>query len=1162
MPVLNTRHAAFQRELQHYFAKLAEYDRKRVTKETSIRFQTIDRLLDEAAAQFGNVRYEPHKSSSGKTHSAGRGQTTIIPDGTVLIDDIPCGYFEAKDAGDDLMNEVRDKFASGYPQTNILFWQPKRAILWQDGAQAFDLDISLPENLATVLETFFAYEPAHYREWRRAIEIFDRDLPLLARDLAARVHHEATSNKRFQSAFQDFHRLAREAIRPDLSLEVSYDMIVQHVFIERIFRTVFRNPDFVRKNVIARAIETVVDALTSKSFSRDSFLQGLEPFYTAVEAIAGSIYDFSLKQYFLNGVYERFFKAFNPKIADTHGIVYTPREVVDFMIRSVEEILKRDFSRSLADAGVHILDPFVGTGTFMLAALRHIDEVAKETPRLASLATPLSAKAGNFSESSLETPRLASLATPLSAKAGNSLENNSENSPSLVKGWQSSEAQTDGVAPLQHKYAHELHANEITLMAYYIAAMNIEHEYFERTGFDGICFVDTFSIADKTDESGTIGFHSMTEENTERIRRQQQAPIMVVIGNPPYNAGQISENDNNKNRKYPFLDRRVRDTYTKASKATNKNDLNDVYIKALRYATDRILNNGERLADAEGVVAFITNNNFLDAISFDGVRKYLAEEFNRLYIVNLRGNVRKNPKIAGTTHNVFGIQVGVSINILVKVKNSNEHRIFYADTDEYALKAERLALLTQAEHILNESGFAWRELTPDARHAWLTDGLESGFDDFLPMGTKEAKAGSGNAIFDRYCLGLTTNRDVWAYNFDREALEANMRRTIATYNDHVQRWQAPQGSSDAVDEALDNFCDYDDTKISWSGTLKINVRRKKSIQYNTQSVRTALYRPFCKHVLYFDEVLNERPREWHFYLPHKQAEQENRVICVSAAGVNKPYHCLMTNVVADLHFTGDSQCFPLYTYDTETGERRENITDWGLEEVRSRYGAAGAGITKTDIFHYIYALLHAPGYRTKYAANLRRDLPRVPFAQDFADFQRFVEAGQRLADLHVNYEAVPEWDGLEWSGAEDFLSKKRTLQERQAFFALGYEKMKLRGVKAQGAKAKDGEELPATLTLEYNGNLTISGIPREVLAYKLGTRSALEWVVERYCITADAVKEQADGTKRGSGIINDPNRSDAMLREPEYVARLVGRVVRVSMETQAIVGGLALTDAA
>lgn len=1089
MPVLNTRQAAFQRELQHYFAKLAEYDRKRVTKETSIRFQTIDRLLDEAAAQFGNVRYEPHKSSSGKTHSAGRGQTTIIPDGTVLIDDIPCGYFEAKDAGDDLMSEVRDKFASGYPQTNILFWQPKRAILWQDGAQAFDLDISSPENLAIVLETFFAYEPAHYREWRRAIEIFDRDLPLLARDLAARVHHEATSNKRFQSAFQDFHRLAREAIRPDLSLEVSYDMIVQHVFIERIFRTVFRNPDFVRKNVIARAIETVVDALTSKSFSRDSFLQGLEPFYTAVEAIAGSIYDFSLKQYFLNGVYERFFKAFNPKIADTHGIVYTPREVVDFMIRSVEEILQRDFSRSLADAGVHTLDPFVGTGTFMLAAVRHIHETSP--------------------------------------------------------------------GALPQKYHHELHANEITLMAYYIAAMNIEHEYFERTGeyapFDGICFVDTFSIADKTDESGTIGFHSMTEENTERIRRQQQAPIMVVIGNPPYNAGQISENDNNKNRKYPFLDRRVRDTYTKASKATNKNDLNDVYIKALRYATDRILNNGERLADAEGVVAFITNNNFLDAISFDGVRKYLAEEFNRLYIVNLRGNVRKNPKIAGTTHNVFGIQVGVSINILVKLKNSDEHRIFYADTDEYALKEERLALLTQAEHILNEDGFAWRELTPDARHAWLTDGLESGFDAFLPMGTKEAKAGSGNAIFDRYCLGLTTNRDVWAYNFDREALEANMRRTIATYNDHVQRWQAPQGSSNAVDEALDNFCDYDDTKISWSGTLKINVRRKKSIQYNTQSVRTALYRPFCKHVLYFDEVLNERPREWHLYLPHKQAEQENRVVIINGMGSDKVLSPFMSNCIVDLAFHGSQsvQCFPLYTYDTETGERRENITDWGLDAVRSRYGAAGAGITKTDIFHYIYALLHAPGYRTKYAANLRRDLPRVPFAQDFADFQRFVEAGQRLADLHMNYEAVPEWDGLEWSGAEDFLSKKRTLQERQAFFALGYEKMKLRGV-----KVKDGEELPATLTLEYNGNLTISGIPREVLAYKLGTRSALEWVVERYCITADAVKEQADGTKRGSGIINDPNRSEAMLAEPEYVARLVGRVVQVSMETQALVRSL------
>ncbi|MBD1210988.1 MAG: N-6 DNA methylase [Ignavibacteria bacterium] len=1090
MPVLNTRQAAFQRELQHYFAKLAEYDRKRVTKETSIRFQTIDRLLDEAAAQFGNVRYEPHKSSSGKTHFAGRGQTTIIPDGTVLIDDIPCGYFEAKDAGDDLMNEVRDKFASGYPQTNILFWQPKRAILWQDGAQAFDLDISLPENLATVLETFFAYEPAHYREWRRAIEIFDRDLPLLARDLAARVHHEATSNKRFQAAFQDFHRLAREAIRPDLSLEVSYDMIVQHVFIERIFRTVFRNPDFVRKNVIARAIETVVDALTSKSFSRDSFLQGLEPFYTAVEAIAGSIYDFSLKQYFLNGVYERFFKAFNPKIADTHGIVYTPREVVDFMIRSVEEILQRDFSRSLADAGVHTLDPFVGTGTFMLAAVRHIHETAP--------------------------------------------------------------------GALPQKYQHELHANEITLMAYYIAAMNIEHEYFERTGeyapFDGICFVDTFSIADKTDESGTIGFHSMTEENTERIRRQQQASIMVVIGNPPYNAWQQNENDNNKNRAYPFLDRRVRDTYAKASKATLKNSLSDVYVKALRYATDRILNNGERLADAEGIVAFITNNNFLDAIAFDGVRKYLAEEFSRLYIVDLKGNIRKDSMRdgipLGEKYTVFGLaaMVGISINILVRSKQHTDIKIFYAEVDWKSTRQEKFDFLTT----LQLGDEHWRELVPDTRHAWLRDGLESDFDTFLPMGTKEAKAGAGNAIFEKYSSGIKTNRDVWAYNFGSESLSKNMGKMIEVYNAEIVRWQQSSKENEQRNN-VDEFVLYDDSQINWSGDLKEALLRGQKGEYSQSKVRHSLYRPFVKQYLFFDRLMNNRVYQFPRIFPHAQAEQENRVMIINGVGSDKVLSPFMSNCIVDLAFHGSQsvQCFPLYTYDTETGERRENITDWGLDEVRSRYGAAGAGITKADIFHYIYALLHAPGYRTKYAANLRRDLPRVPFAQDFGDFQRFVSVGERLADLHVNYEAVPEWDGLEWSGAEDFLSKKRTHEERQAFFALGYEKMKLRGV-----KAKDGEELPATLTLEYNGNLTISGIPREVLAYKLGTRSALEWVVERYCITADAVKEQADGTKRGSGIVNDPNRSEAMLREPEYVARLVGRVVQVSMETQALVRSL------
>jgi predicted helicase len=493
--------------------------------------------------------------------------------------------------------------------------------------------------------------------------------------------------------------------------------------------------------------------------------------------------------------------------------------------------------------------------------------------------------------------------------------------------------------------------------------------------------------------------------------------------------------------------------------------------------------------------------------------------------------------------------VGISINILVRSKQLTDTKILYAEVDWKSTRQEKFDFLTTLQ--LGDEN--WRELTPDARHSWLTDSLESGFDAFLPMGTKEAKAGKANALFKLYSLGLMTNRDTWTYNFDRKALEANMQRMISVYNDHVERWQAPQGSKGDVNEALDAFCEYDDTKISWSRDLKQDVRKKNIAEFHENKIRTALYRPFCKQPVFFDKIMNQDILRWPTFFPHIQAEQENRVICVPSLG-SKQIAFFMSNHICDLNFFGGSapiQCFPLYTYDLETGERRENITDWGLGEVRSRYGAAGASITKADIFHYIYALLHAPGYRTKYAANLRRDLPRVPFAQDFGDFQRFVSVGKRLADLHVNYEAVPEYPDLAWSGAEDFLSKKRTLQERQAFFALGYEKMKLRGV-----KVKDGEELPATLTLEYNGNLTISGIPREVLAYKLGTRSALEWVVERYCITADAVKEQADGTKRGSGIVNDPNRSEAMLAEPEYVARLVGRVVRVSMETQALVRSL------
>ena len=435
-------------------------------------------------------------------------------------------------------------------------------------------------------------------------------------------------------------------------------MLIQHLLTERIFRTVFSNSEFTRRNVIAREIETVITALMSHAFSREDFLRSLDPFYVAIERTAASIDDFSQKQSFLNTVYEQFFQGFSVEVADTHGVVYTPQPIVDFMVRSVEEILGAEFNRSLSDSGVHIIDPFVGTGNFIVRTMREIRPTG-----------------------------------------------------------------------LEDKYQSELHCNEVMLLPYYIASMNIEHEFYEATGdyqpFEGICLVDTFDLA----ENRQLPLFAL--DNTRRVEAQKDTPMFVVIGNPPYNVGQVNENDNNKNRKYETMDKRVAETYAKDSKATLKNALADPYVKAIRWASDRI--------EEEGVVAFVTNNSFLDGVAFDGMRKHLADDFDAIYILNLSGNVRKNPKLSGTTHNVFGIQVGVSINFFIKRRDNanSQAEIFYARVDEFWRKEDKYRYLDSKEHYRN---IEWKPITPDRRYTWLTEGLHAEFETFIPIGTQEAKA--------------------------------------------------------------------------------------------------------------------------------------------------------------------------------------------------------------------------------------------------------------------------------------------------------------------------------------------------------------------------------------------------------------------------------------
>ena len=1007
--------------VRDYYATLQQYDKHDITHEGAVSVP-FEMLLTVCAKQVDATLIPQFamRAPSGNR---------IVLDGVILDEyGLPFAYWEAKDMNDNLYKAVQEKREAGYPLDNIFFQNPQHGILYQNGEKVFDVDITDPTRLITALQHFFAAPPAALKNWHTAVAEFKEKVPMLGKKAAELITEQHETNPKFVAVFTDFYEQCRAAINPNLSKAAVEEMLIQHLLTERIFRTVFNNPDFTRRNIIAREIEKIIEVLIGQTYSRDAFLRELDPFYLAIEQAALLCKDFSQKQQFLNTVYEQFFQGFSVKVADTHGIVYTPQPIVDFMVNSVEQILKTEFDRSLSDTGVHIIDPFVGTGNFIVRLMQDIRATT-----------------------------------------------------------------------LEEKYRHELHCNEVMLLPYYIASLNIEQEYFQRTGkylpFDGIALADTFELFEGQQQ------HIMfTQENTERVERQKSTDMFVVIGNPPYNMGQVNENDNNKNRKYKAMDARITETYAKDSKATLRNKLHDPYVKAFSWASKRI---GE-----EGIVAFVTNNGFLEGVAFDGMRKHLAQDFDAIYILDLGGNVRKNPKLSGTTHNVFGIQVGVSINLFIKRSEARTDpksaEIFYAHVDEFWRKDEKYNYLNSKGHYQN---IEWQQIMPDSRHTWLTEGLHAEFDTFLPMGSKEAKVANGvvaDVIFKNYSLGVSTNRDAWVCNFNHNTLTDNMNKMIETYNDQVFKWEQKLDRDDNADD----FVISDDTKIKWSRNLKRELKRIRIAEYTEDKVRNLLYRPFTKSHLFFDRIMNDEVSHFPSIFPTRGTE--NRVICVSGIGSNKPFQSLMVDVIPDLHLTGDSQCFPFYTYDEDDTNRQENITSWALTEFRTHYG--DDTITKWDIFHYNYGLLHHPTYREKYEMNLKRDLPHIPFAEDFWGF---ANAGTTLADLHVNYESVPKYDELKYIETPGMPIDWRV------------EKMRLSKDKTQ---------------LKYNDFLTLDGIPAEAFNYRLGNRSALEWVVDQYRVKVD----------KRSGIVNDPNRAD----EPQYIVDLIGRVITVSLRTVKIVEGL------
>ena len=800
------------------------------------------------------------------------------------------------------------------------------------------VDLTDARKLADLLNAFFAYtEPAH-ETFGKAIDEFKERVPDLALGLVEKIKAAHSDNPKFIAAFDAFYDLCCNSLNPNLSRAAADEMLVQHLLTERLIRTIFDNQDFTRRNVIAAEIEKVIDALVSKTFNRHDFLKSLDRFYLAIESAAATIESFAEKQHFLNSVYERFFQGYSVKVADTHGIVYTPQQIVDFMCASVVELLESEFRKTLGDPDVYMLDPCAGTGNFTVNLLRRIPK--KDLPRM---------------------------------------------------------------------YRQQLFANEVMLLPYYIAALNIEHAYYELTGsyepFAGLCFVDTLELA--KGQQNTFGF--MSEENVQRVANEAEAPITVVIANPPYNAWQLNENDNNKNRKYEVIDRRVSETYAKDSAATNKNALSDMYVKFFRWAIDR-------LEGRDGIVCFVSNNSFVDQIAFDGMRKHLLQDFTRVYHLHLEGNVRHNPTLAGTAYNVFGIQVGVGITLAIRAKAHGSHELKFHRIEKTLRRHAKLAWLAQHKSV---AGVEWQTIKPDARHTWLIPQNANEFSALVALATKEGKTGHDlPAIFCHSSAGVKTNRDEVVYDFARAHLRNRATAFIEAYNVEVDRYKRS-----GANMTVDAFVSYE--KLKWSRDLKQDLERGRYAEFSEAKIRQCLYRPFCKRFLFLDRILNEEVYQVPRVFPTPQIDRENRAIAVTNIGSEKPFMALVTDTVSDLHLVGagaGAQCFPFYVYDEDGTNRRENITDWALNHFLEHYG--DKKITKWDIFYYVYGLLHHPGYRQRYADNLKRELPRIPLAPDF---RAFATAGEKLARLHLD---TRSWSLGRWRGSNRPACRSPTASRR------------------------------------------------------------------------------------------------------------------------------------
>lgn len=931
---------------------------------------------------------------------------------------LPFGYWEAKDEKDDLDAEIAHKFKRGYPQDNIIFDDSTQVVLIQNGREVIRCKVDDTDTLQKLLALFFGYQRPEIAEFRKAVEQFTTDLPAVLQALREMIDAAHSGNETFATAADEFLKHARKTINPGLTEEDVREILIQHILTDEIFDEVFPGQPFHKDNNVARELQKLEDTFFTGNLKYQT-LKGLEVYYRAIRGAAARISSHHEKQAFLKTVYENFYKVYNPKAADRLGVVYTPGEIVRFMIESADWLCEHHFKRSLIDRDVEILDPAVGTGTFITELIEHFRGQPEK---------------------------------------------------------------------LRHKYAEELHANEVGILPYYVANLNIEATYAAITGeyveFLGLCLVDTLDntagLGRRTGDQISDLF-GMGDENVERIKRQNRRKISVVIGNPPYNANQLNENDNNKNRQYPEIDKRIKDSYIKASTA-QKTKLYDMYSRFFRWASDRLHD--------DGVLAFITNSSFVHKRTFDGFRKVMGQEFSNGYVVDLGGEMRDDDAHG----NVFGITLGVAISFWVKRRSSKSSLcdIRYHKVSRALSAAERIATLACGLKSLR-----FDPVADVANGDWLAVD-DNGFSAGIPIAIKRDKRKQPHAIFREFSLGLSTNRDEWVYDLNEHALREKASLLVERYE--ISR---SNGSLDM--------------SIKWSRNLKRRMSQGRS-EVGAE-VCEVQHRPYTKKRMYNSSLfIDERGRLDEFYSPLGRTS----TIVVSDPTSQKDTVVLATAGHFDLHLVGAGAGAVGFPVETKKGE---NITDWALKQFREHYGATGKQkqpITKEAIFHYVYAVLHDPLYREKYALNLKREFPRIPLHGGTpADFWRWADWGEQLMALHIGYETVEPWP-----------LTRTDIPDEKAAKAGQAPKALLKADKTGGRIVLDSET-------------TLSGIPAEAWEYRLGNRSALEWILDQY-----KEKKPRDAT------IREKFDTYRFADHKEKVIDLLLRVTRVSVETQAIVGAM------